>query len=279
MKKIGFVLAASVAIIATSITAYAGQWKQDSTGRWYQNDDGSYPMNQWQEIGGKQYYFNADGYMLINTITPDGHQVGNDGAKIETPSRSQITYTSDSVTRDLVVSDWICGSYGSTYHVFEVTNYSPYTISLYINETAKDHAGNVVGARSTSEDDIPSGCTVFITNYFFDAPSAAEFETTFQTTTDDFYVPVLQNISVETSRGNRKVIVKATNNGTVSAEFPEATAVFFKNGEVSYVNSTYLTDADYEIKPGATITKEINSYEAYDDVKVHLTARRNIYSD
>lgn len=55
-------------------------WVQDATGWWYRNADGSYPMNTWKEINGKQYYFGGDGYMLVNYPTPDGFYVGSDGA-------------------------------------------------------------------------------------------------------------------------------------------------------------------------------------------------------
>lgn len=55
-------------------------WVQDATGWWYRNADGSYPMNTWKEINGKQYYFGSDGYMLVNYPTPDGFYVGSDGA-------------------------------------------------------------------------------------------------------------------------------------------------------------------------------------------------------
>ena len=40
---------------------FAAEWKQDNSGWWYQNDDGSYPINTWKEIDGKQYYFGNDG--------------------------------------------------------------------------------------------------------------------------------------------------------------------------------------------------------------------------
>lgn len=63
-----------------SMTIYAGQWKQDTTGWWYQNDDGSYFNNGWQWIDGKCYYFTSEGYCLINTTTPDGYTVDGSGA-------------------------------------------------------------------------------------------------------------------------------------------------------------------------------------------------------
>ncbi len=82
---------------------YAGSWKQDQTGRWYENGDGSYSKNSWQNINGKWYFFNEKGYMatgwvdwngkqyycdtqtgqmLTDSITPDGAKVGSDGARL-----------------------------------------------------------------------------------------------------------------------------------------------------------------------------------------------------
>ncbi len=57
-------------------------WMQDDAGWWYQNPDGTYPKDTWKEIGGRQYYFGSDGYMLHDTVTPDGSQVGTDGARL-----------------------------------------------------------------------------------------------------------------------------------------------------------------------------------------------------
>lgn len=264
-----------VICLVAAFPSFAGEWKRDDNGWWYVNDDGTYPVNQWQEIMGKQYYFDGSGYMLENTTTPDGKRVGADGALIQTENVARIAYSSDSVTQDLIISDWMYTTTygGSTYHVFEITNNSPYTISVNINESAKNSSGEILGAGSTSEHDIPSGSTVFINNFFFNTLGVTGFDTTIQTKKEEYYSPVLQNIAVETSKGDKKIIIKITNNGSVAALFPEATAVFFKNGKAVYVGNVYLTDGDSEIKPGAVITKEIRSYEDFDEVKVHLTAR------
>ena len=37
-------------------------------------------MTGWKKIGGKRYYFNDYGMMLINT-TVDGYNIDNDGAR------------------------------------------------------------------------------------------------------------------------------------------------------------------------------------------------------
>lgn len=82
-------------------------WKQDNTGWWYQNADGSYPANSWKEINGAWYYFEGNGYiasnkwignyyvgasgaMLTNTTTPDGYQVGADGAWIQNTQNNNV---------------------------------------------------------------------------------------------------------------------------------------------------------------------------------------------
>ena len=87
MKK-NFVKVLSVAALLgmfSTSTAFAGEWKSDNTGWWYQNNDGSYPTNTWQWIDGngdgvsESYYFNENGYLLTNS-TKDGYTVNADGA-------------------------------------------------------------------------------------------------------------------------------------------------------------------------------------------------------
>ena len=86
-KRIAMTAAAAMMLAAfTSAPAFAGQWQSDAAGWWWQNDDGSYPANCWQWLDGNQdgiaecYYFDGTGYMLADTITPDGYQVDGNGA-------------------------------------------------------------------------------------------------------------------------------------------------------------------------------------------------------
>lgn len=72
-------------VFANSSPVFAGQWSKDSVGWWWQEDNGSYPAGTWKWIDGDQdgtaecYYFNSDGYMLENTVTPDGYTVNAQG--------------------------------------------------------------------------------------------------------------------------------------------------------------------------------------------------------
>ena len=50
-------------------TQTTGSWQKDNTGWWYQNADGSYPTDKWEEINSKWYHFNANGYMETGWVT------------------------------------------------------------------------------------------------------------------------------------------------------------------------------------------------------------------
>lgn len=73
MKKITLFTTAALLSLSMSFSALAGEWKQNTTGWWYQNDNGTYPKNEWfQDIDSSWYYFNNDGYMQIEPITLNG---------------------------------------------------------------------------------------------------------------------------------------------------------------------------------------------------------------
>ena len=89
MKKLISILVVGLLSAAMAMTAFAGSWQKNSTGWWYQNDDGSWPAACWQQINGAWYYFNAGGYMLENSMTPDGYYVGPDGVWVQNGQSSQ----------------------------------------------------------------------------------------------------------------------------------------------------------------------------------------------
>ena len=101
MRK-GFIkvlTATALLSLLASSTVFAGQWKSDNNGWWYQNDDGSYPTNTWQWIDGKSYCFDSNGNMYANTTTPDGYTVNGDGqwvvdGVVQTQNANNATATS-----------------------------------------------------------------------------------------------------------------------------------------------------------------------------------------
>lgn len=178
------------------------------------------------------------------------------------------------IEAEVVEEYYYINSIGAAQYFLIVKNNSTETISVSINATAKDAEGNLIGAKAGSEDAIPSGYEVCIDFYFSDAKNAASFEYTLDAKKDEYYDAVIQDLSYEESRTDKKIIISCTNNGNEAAKFVEATALFFLNGELIRSDSTYITDDDSEIKPGATIIKEMNSFGQYDDAKIYLSGRK-----
>ena len=62
----------------------AGTWLKDDIGWWWQYEDGTYPVNMWLWIDGNNdgeaecYCFDENGYLYVDTITPDGYEVNAD---------------------------------------------------------------------------------------------------------------------------------------------------------------------------------------------------------
>ena len=139
MKKAKLLIATLCMSATMAMTSFAGQWQQDSIGWWYQNDDGSYPANTWQWIDGNRdglaesYYFDSNGYCLMNNTAPDGSAVDSSGAWIingvvqtievgqataQPPAQPQQTSTessSSSSVQEIQSTVWIPAT-GDKYH-------------------------------------------------------------------------------------------------------------------------------------------------------------------
>ncbi len=87
-KRYAAVLAAGLTL-AMSFSAMAGEWKENNVGKWWQEEDGTYPVSVWKWIDsdedgiGECYYFNGEGYLVTGIVTPDGYAVDGNGAWTE----------------------------------------------------------------------------------------------------------------------------------------------------------------------------------------------------
>lgn len=88
VKRLVILVLALCLTVSFSIVSFGGEWKQTEIGWQYQNDDNSYPISQWQWIDDDNdglsecYYFDENGYLLVNTVTPDNYEVNENGAWI-----------------------------------------------------------------------------------------------------------------------------------------------------------------------------------------------------
>ena len=88
-KILAFGSATLACTAALSLTAFAGNWVNDTKGWWYDFGNGSWPSSSWQWIDGNNdgvaecYYFDRFGYCILNGTTPDGYQVNENGAWVD----------------------------------------------------------------------------------------------------------------------------------------------------------------------------------------------------
>ena len=89
MKRSIKIAAVTLALTAASASAaFASGWQKNDKGWWYSTnaDNSSWHANGWQWVDGNGdgvaecYYFDANGYCLMNTTTPDGYKVDSNGA-------------------------------------------------------------------------------------------------------------------------------------------------------------------------------------------------------
>ncbi len=66
MKRYLAVVLALLICFSSILTASAatGTWKENSKGKWYEYEDGSYPKDKWLTIDNDKYYFNSNGYAV-----------------------------------------------------------------------------------------------------------------------------------------------------------------------------------------------------------------------
>lgn len=72
MRKIQIFLLTNLFCLLFTMTVFAGAWEHDQQGWRYQKENGSYPSGTWQVIDNKWYYFNENGYMQTGWIQNDG---------------------------------------------------------------------------------------------------------------------------------------------------------------------------------------------------------------
>lgn len=198
-------------------------------------------------------------------------------SNIQTETTENFQTTKEDISvEDLMIEEYSYeNTIGDTLYFLVITNNSSETVQISSNATAYDEQGNVIGADSSELNAVGNGCQSILTHYFSSVENVKNFEYTLSVEKETYYQSVIQDVKLETSILDDKVIVTCTNNGSESAEFLEATALFMKENELVYYGSKYITDDNSELKPNATISEQIEAYgNDFDDVKVYLTGRK-----
>ena len=161
-----------------------------------------------------------------------------------------------------------------TLYFYTVKNNSKAVVSIEGNAVAYDSEGNELGASQRDIDVLGQGETSLMVFYFEDVEEFDHIDCKLDYKTSTFYKPVISNISMEQSINDSNLTIVAKNTGEYNAQFVEAYALFFdENDNVLSYSSTYITDGDSEIKPGASRSVQLDCYKGFDHVECYLTGR------
>nr|MCR4746255.1 FxLYD domain-containing protein [Lachnospiraceae bacterium] len=166
-------------------------------------------------------------------------------------------------------------SIGSTTYYLIIKNNSDETVKISGNATAYDSLENVIGAGDCSVDVLGPGEET-IAYFFFDFVSGLDhIDYKLNYSESDYFEPVINELSMEQNINDNNVVVTVTNNGTEAAEFVEVYALFFdQHNNIVGTSSAYAIDDDSELKPGESISKQLDIYDSFDHVECYLTGRR-----
>lgn len=131
-KRITALAMAALFTLGMASTAFAGTWSAgngENQNKWcYDNGDGTYANNGWQWIDGNNdgvaecYYFDENGWLLTNTVTPDGFNVNADGAWIFNGQiQTKITQLTASDRTSDIDGRYMCVGYFYDDEFFSVT--------------------------------------------------------------------------------------------------------------------------------------------------------------
>jgi hypothetical protein len=174
---------------------------------------------------------------------------------------------------DFIVKEYLYDdSYGSTSYYLAITNNSSEIVAINGNATAKDSNGNVLGADKMSIDVLAPDETTIGYFCFSNVSGVESVEYSLSYSEADYYSPIIGDLAIDESINNSNVILSITNNGNVAADFVQAYAIFLDEADnVVYVDWSYITDDDNEIKAGATLSSQLDCRETFDHVDVYLT--------
>lgn len=155
-----------------------------------------------------------------------------------------------------------------------VKNNSSETVDISTSSLAYAEDGTMLAADDASFEALGAGCTSVFYEAFETDGKIDYYETDMKSQKSRYYESIIQDLSFVQNDIKDGAVFQVTNNGEDAAEFVEGYALFFLNGELVYYDSTYFTDDDSEIKPGATISKQMTSYEQFDTIEFYLTGRK-----
>ena len=191
---------------------------------------------------------------------------------IEETSNNKGVFNGEDVISKMEVKQYKYVTYGFYYSFMEVANNSNCTVDVDINILYYDENDNLISAESMSEDVLMPGHNALMFNMLNEDWFSAKYELT--VSEPSFFRGIQDDITYEVSPAKNKLVVTMTNNGNEAAESVEGRVLFFKGEEIVGYSLNYFCDDDFELKPGKSISKNLDCYEDFDGYKIYVTGYR-----
>lgn len=152
-----------------------------------------------------------------------------------------------------------------------VKNNSSMDCKLNVDVSFKDADGNLLGVKEDTVEAFGKNgeiCLVFDNEEKF-----TSYEYEYSVDEIEYYEAINADLVCEAVPAKDKLIVSATNNGTKTANWVTATALFLQGEQIVGYSWSFVGDDDNEIKPGNKETDEILFFDDFDNVKVFLSGK------
>lgn len=185
-----------------------------------------------------------------------------------------LSFSSDSITKDITVTEYhLKEEWGFRYAFLVIENHSDYDLNISAEVKLYNKNGELVGAERREQEAVGKKTKTIM--YFMPDEEYETIKYELTTKKETYYDCVTGALTYESVSAKNKEIFSVKNNGDVAVKFAEGYALFFNKGKTVGFASTYFVDDDSELKPGKTITRELDCYVEYDSVKFYLTGRAN----
>ncbi len=217
-------------------------------------------------------------YQIEESSTEDSY--GSRNYEDQSESYSAGTYgaddydsddSSEDMSADVSVEEYVTklNDYGNCTHYIVATNNSDKTVDIEVDDVAKDKDGNSIGTSTSYAGPVEPGKAALVICYFSDMKENPDSYDYNMDVNESYYESSIKDLEIKENVIDNKIVVSAKNTGKKKAAFIDGEALFFdKDGNILGVDTAYLGDSDYEIKPGKTETSEMKYYAYDDNVKV-----------
>lgn len=181
-------------------------------------------------------------------------------------------FNEEEVLSQIEVTEYSYSNEWAHYAFLVIRNNSEFTLDVSVSVKFYNDAGELIGVKTADESPVAVESAVCM--YFMPDEKFATMEYELSVERETYYASVVQDLTYETVSAKDKEIISVTNNGSEVAEFVQVYALFFNGDKVVGFQNEYITDNDSELKPGKTISEELDCFEEYTSVKYFFTGRK-----